>query len=82
MFSKVFQEMQRELQLRTFENCVRVGEAALILGVTTKTLRNWDRSGKVTARRHPVNGYRIYLLEELEDLINSNVKSPAAAMKK
>jgi predicted site-specific integrase-resolvase len=81
MFSKV-SSMQRESGLRTFENCVRVGEAALILGVTTKTLRNWDRSGKVTARRHPVNGYRIYLREELEDLLNSKIKSPAAAIKK
>jgi predicted site-specific integrase-resolvase len=81
MFSKVF-NMHRELQLRTFENCVRVGEAALILGVTTKTLRNWDRSGKVAARRHPVNGYRIYLREELEDLVTTKFKLPAAAIKK
>lgn len=56
--------------VESLEDYVRVGEAASILGVTTKTLRNWDRAGKVKARRHPVNGYRIYLREDLEMLLN------------
>jgi DNA-binding transcriptional MerR regulator len=63
--------MQQESRVRSLEDCVRVGEAAVILGVTPKTLRNWDRAGKVIARRHPVNGYRIYLREELEKLLNA-----------
>ena len=62
--------MQHGKQVRSLEDCVRVGEAAAILGVCTKTLRNWDRDGKVRARRHPVNGYRIYPREELEALLN------------
>jgi hypothetical protein len=57
-------------RVESLENYVRVGEAASIFGVTTKTLRNWDRTGKLQARRHPVNGYRIYLREELEALLN------------
>ncbi len=64
--------MQQEIRVRTLENWVRVGEAAAILGVTTKTLRKWDRTGKVRARRHPVNGYRLYVREELENLLNQN----------
>jgi DNA-binding transcriptional MerR regulator len=63
--------MQQESRVRSLEDAVRVGEAAAILGVTTKTLRNWDRQGKVKARRHPVNGYRLYLREELEELLNA-----------
>jgi MerR family copper efflux transcriptional regulator len=63
--------MQPITHVDSLENFVRVGEAALILGVTTKTLRNWDRSGKVKARRHPVNGYRIYSRPELDELLNS-----------
>ena len=46
-----------------------VGEAAEFLGVSTATLRNWDRSGKLKPRRHPQNGYRIYLHEDLEAVL-------------
>jgi hypothetical protein len=48
-----------------------VGEAAAYLGVSTATLRNWDRAGKLTPRRHPQNGYRIYLHEDLEAILRS-----------
>ena len=45
-------------------------EAAEILGVSTLTLRNWDKSGKFPAQRHPMNNYRVYKLSTLEDVIN------------
>jgi PAS domain S-box-containing protein len=48
-----------------------VGEAALFLGVSAATLRNWDRTGKLKPRRHPQNGYRIYLHEDLEAVLRS-----------
>jgi excisionase family DNA binding protein len=48
---------------------LKVSEAAHFLGVTTTTLRNWDRQGKLTAYRHPINGYRLYSRSELEALI-------------
>lgn len=47
---------------------VTVNEAAGFLGVSKATLRNWDRSGKLRATRHPLNGYRVYSLSELRDL--------------
>jgi excisionase family DNA binding protein len=34
--------------------------AAEILGVSEMTLRRWDESGRFRARRHPINGYRLY----------------------
>jgi DNA-binding transcriptional MerR regulator len=37
-----------------------IGEAAAELGVSAATLRNWDRLGKLAARRHPINDYRLY----------------------
>lgn len=37
-----------------------IAEAASLLGVSISTLRNWDRQGKLTPRRHPINGYRMY----------------------
>jgi len=46
-----------------------VGAAASFLGVSTTTLRNWDRSGKLKAHRHPINGYRLYRREDLEALL-------------
>ena len=46
-----------------------IKEAAEILGVTPLTLRNWDKSGKFKANRHPMNNYRVYKLSSLESII-------------
>ena len=46
-----------------------IKEAAEILGVTPLTLRNWDKSGKFPASRHPMNNYRVYKLSSLERVI-------------
>jgi DNA-binding transcriptional MerR regulator len=58
-----------------------IKEAAEILGVTPLTLRNWDKSGKFTASRHPMNNYRVYKLSSLEKIIedieNGSSKSNA-----
>jgi len=37
-----------------------IKDAAKVLGVSEPTLRRWDESGKFRARRHPINGYRLY----------------------
>jgi DNA-binding transcriptional MerR regulator len=49
-------------------NHVTITEAARLLGVSVSTLRNWDRLGKLTPRRHPINSYRIYDRAEIERL--------------
>ena len=41
-----------------------------MLGVSKLTLRNWDKSGKLEARRHPINNYRVYLKEDIDKLIS------------
>jgi excisionase family DNA binding protein len=46
-----------------------VKEVAEILGVTPLTVRNWDKSGKLKAIRHPINNYRIYKLEDIENFL-------------
>jgi excisionase family DNA binding protein len=46
-----------------------IKEAAEILGVSALTLRNWDKSGKFPANRHPMNNYRVYKLSSLEKII-------------
>ena len=43
-----------------------VKEAARYLGVTPLTLRNWDKKGKLSPARHPINTYRVYDKIELD----------------
>ncbi len=43
-----------------------VGETAQVLGVTTLTLRNWDKAGKLKAYRNPINNYRLYKPQDIE----------------
>lgn len=44
---------------------VTIHVAALVLQVSVNTLRNWDKSGKLKAKRAK-NGYRYYNISELE----------------
>jgi DNA-binding transcriptional MerR regulator len=46
-----------------------IKEASQVLGVTPLTLRNWDKSGKFPAQRHPMNNYRVYKYSALEKII-------------
>lgn len=42
-----------------------ISEAAELLGVSQPTLRRWDKAGKFTPHRHPINGYRLYKRAEV-----------------
>lgn len=57
----------RTTRLRDY---LTIAEAATLLGVSASTLRNWDRSGKLRAHRHPLNNYRLYEREDLEALLH------------
>lgn len=46
-----------------------------MLGVTTLTLRNWDNKGKLVALRHPLNNYRVYKRQDIDDLIEEISKN-------
>ena len=54
---------------RQLNGYLTVKEAAAYLGVAPATLRNWDRAGKLTPGRHPVNGYRLFKREDLDALL-------------
>jgi len=47
---------------------ITIKEASEILGVSKDTLRRWERVGKLTTKRHPMNNYRIYNADEIESL--------------
>lgn len=65
--------------LQTESRQVSLTKAAELLGVSKATLRNWDKAGKLTAFRHPINGYRLYDLEELKKLQTQLGLFPAGA---
>jgi len=52
-------------ETRNLAAYLTISKAARFLGVSPATLRNWDRTGKLKATRHPINGYRLYSTEQL-----------------
>lgn len=55
---------------------ITIKNASAILGVSKITLRNWDKSGKLKAHRHPFNNYRVYKLEDIDkilEMIENNI---------
>ncbi len=61
---------------------VNIKQAAQMLNVTPLTLRNWDKAGKLTALRHPLNNYRVYKREDIEKLLLVISTNTIAAPKK
>ncbi len=49
---------------------MKIKEAAEFLKVTTTTLRNWDKQGRLVAYRHPMNNYRMYKREQIDEIVN------------
>ena len=68
--------------VRTIQDYLTIHEAAKLLGVSASTLRAWDRAGKLTAIRNPMNRYRLYRREDLEaflaQLARGNVPAGSA----
>jgi DNA (cytosine-5)-methyltransferase 1 len=48
---------------------VRIKTAASMLGVTAQTVRNWVASGQIPSVRHPLNGYRLFRVKDIEQLL-------------
>jgi excisionase family DNA binding protein len=46
-----------------------VKEAAALLQVSPNTIRAWGETGKIPEYRHPLNGYRLYRKEDLDQVI-------------
>lgn len=47
---------------------VRIKKAAEMLGVTAQTVRNWVAAGRLPSVRHPINGYRLFQVEDIDKL--------------
>jgi excisionase family DNA binding protein len=55
--------------MKNLKDYITVKEAAEILGVSPLTLKRWDTAGKLKAYRHPGNGYRLYVPEQLKKFL-------------
>lgn len=53
-----------------------IKEAAEFVGVSTETLRNWERRGCVKVYRHPTKNYRLYRKSDLMEYLGSIKKQP------
>ena len=58
-----------------FREYLTVKEAAKVLGVAVLTLHRWDAAGKLKARRHPINNYRLYKRGDLVKLLTKVTKT-------
>jgi site-specific DNA-methyltransferase (adenine-specific) len=52
------------------DKLLTIKQAADKLNVSQETLRRWDKSGKFSSSRHPMNNYRVYSEEQVETLLN------------
>jgi site-specific DNA-methyltransferase (adenine-specific) len=55
---------------KLMEEFLTIKEAAARIGVSSDTLRRWDKSGKFSPIRHPINNYRVYTISQVESLIS------------
>ena len=55
------------------ENTINIGQAAIMLGINTQTLRRWDKSGELSAKRN-TSGKLFYDQNDLENFLKSNLK--------
>jgi DNA (cytosine-5)-methyltransferase 1 len=55
--------------VQKLDDYLQIREAAMFLGVSPNTLRNWGREEKIAELRHPVNNYRLYRRSDLERLL-------------
>jgi excisionase family DNA binding protein len=61
--------------MRNFKEYLTVQQAADLLGVCILTLYRWDTSGKLSPKRHPINGYRLYKRSDLVKLLTKVSKT-------
>ncbi len=60
-------EKQLRKSSRPGGSMIKRSEAAKALGITSETLRTWERSGLISVKRR-ANGYRVYAIEDMERL--------------
>ncbi|WP_445477645.1 MerR family transcriptional regulator [Lysinibacillus irui] len=49
--------------------CMSIGEAAIIAGVNTSAIRHWENEGLIQSERNKENGYRMFSKPELRKIL-------------
>lgn len=56
-------------------NYLSLKQVACLFEVTRATVRRWSNRGIITGYRHPVNNYRLFKVEDVEELL-CKMKNP------
>lgn len=48
---------------------LKIKEVADLLGVSTQTLRLWEKKGELVSYRNPINNYRMYKVSQIETFL-------------
>ena len=67
------------MEVNETKKYITIKQAARLIGVTELTLRNWDKAGKFVAARHPMNNYRVYTINQVENLLARMDEAPRRA---
>jgi MerR family copper efflux transcriptional regulator len=51
------------------DKLLTIKQAAEFLKCSSGSLRNWEKKGKLVPHRHPMNNYRLYKREDIENLL-------------
>jgi DNA-binding transcriptional MerR regulator len=55
--------------MKKLDEYLRLDEATKLLGVHENVIKQWEKKGKLTVRRHPFNKYRLYDKEEMMEIL-------------
>jgi MerR family copper efflux transcriptional regulator len=48
-----------DIIMEKIDDYLQINEAAAYLGISPSTLRNWEKQGKLSTHRNPINSYRL-----------------------
>ena len=60
---------------------LKISDFADEIGVTTVTLRNWEKQGLLIPHHKSPTGYRYYTEQQIEDFLNGKYKRETIATK-
>ena len=68
--------------MKKLDDYLKIAEAAEFLGISQNTLRKWADEGQIPVSVNPVNGYRLFRREDLEEFLSNIGKSKKASAKR
>ena len=60
---------------------LKTAAAAEFLGISQNTVRAWAEEGEIPVRRNPANGYRLFLVSDLDTFLSKTSKTSKSSGK-